>query len=404
MNRLSLRSAAGTAAFLLITSTATAACGGNASGSSANEITIGASIPLTGALASFGSFEKWGYEHAVSEVNAAGGITIDGKKLKVKLVLLDDKTDPNTTVSNMTKLITANHADAVLGSCTDSLVEPGALIADRGGVPMVTPCAATNTFAATKKWTWAWDLFFNSGELTETPFNAADELKLATNKKVAIIHSNGRNETVIGGEEWPKWAAKHGWTVTFNSSLPPDTTQFTSAVEQAKTSGADMLLSVFPPPAAIALRKQLAAAKYSPKILVMEEGGEPEAFAQALGGLANGVMVGGYWDPSFPYPGASTLRDEFEKETGQTFSQHIADTYSAAQVLLDAMGRAGSLDKKKVNAEIAKTDKTYAVGPIKFGDDHTSTIPMVQEQWQNGKNVIIAPQDRATAKVLFPLP
>jgi branched-chain amino acid transport system substrate-binding protein len=403
LNRRHISAVAGVITLLAVSGLS--ACADSSSGSSSSdEITIGASIPLTGALASFGSFQKWGYQHAVDKFNAAGGITIDGKKHKVKLLLLDDQTDPNTTVANMTKLITANHVDAVLGSCTDSLVEPGALIADRNGVPMVTPCAATNTFAATKKWTWAWDLFFNSGDLTETPFNTVDELKLTTNKKVAIIHSNGRNETVIGEQEWPKWAAKHGWTVTFNSSLAPDTTQFTSAVEQAKVSGADMLLSVFPPPSAIALRKQLAAAAYSPKILVMEEGGEPEAFAKALGNLANGVMVGGYWDPSFPYAGASSLRDEFEKETSQTFSQHIADTDTAAEVLLDAITRAGTLDKKKINAEIAKTDKTYVVGPIKFGDDHTSTIPMVEEQWQGGKNVIIAPKDRATADAVFPLP
>jgi hypothetical protein len=44
------------------------------------------------------------------------------------------------------------------------------------------------------------------------------------------------------------------------------------------------------------------------------------------------------------------------------------------------------------------------VGPIKFGADHTCTIPMVEEQWQNGKNVIVAPKDRATADVLFPMP
>jgi len=403
LNRRQISAAAGVSALLAVVGLT--GCGGSSTGSaSSDEITIGASIPLTGALASFGSFQKWGYQHAVDKFNAAGGISIDGKKRKVKLIILDDETDPNTTVANMTKLITANHVDAVLGSCTDSLVEPGALIADRNGVPMVTPCAATNTFAATKKWTWAWDLFFNSGELTETPFNTVDELKLATNQKVAIIHSNGRNETVIGDQEWPKWAAKHGWTVTFKSSLAPDTTQFTSAVEQAKATGADMLLTVFPPPAAIALRKQLAAASYNPKILVMEEGGEPEAFAQALGKLADGVMVGGYWDPSFPYPDAASLREQFEKETGQTFSQHIADTDAAAEVLLDAITRAGSLDKSKINAEIAKTDKTYVVGPIKFAADHTCTIAMVQEQWQDGKNVIIAPKDRATANVLFPLP
>jgi branched-chain amino acid transport system substrate-binding protein len=359
---------------------------------------------LSGPLASFGAFEKWGYQHAVDSANAKGGIKINGTMRKVNLVLLDDKTDPNQVVNNVTKLITQNHVDALLGSCTDSLVEPGALVADRNSVPMVTPCASTNQFAATKNWTWAWDLFFNSEQLTETPFNTVDELGLQTNKKVAIIHSNGLNETVIGGQEWPKWAAKHGWTVAYNTALPADTSQFTSAVEQAKSSGADMVLAVFPPPAAIALRKQMAAANYSPKILAIEEGGEPLAFAQALGSLANGVMVGGYWDSSFPYPGAKEIRQQFEAETKQTYSQHIADTYTAAQVLLDAFTRAGTLDKTAVNKEIGLTDQTYVVGPIKFGADHTSTLPMVEEQWQNGANVIIAPKDRATATVIFPLP
>jgi branched-chain amino acid transport system substrate-binding protein len=304
----------------------------------------------------------------------------------------------------VTKLITQNHVDALLGSCTDSLVEPGALIADRNKVPMVTGCAATNTFGPTAKWTYAWDLFFNSEQLTETPFNTVDELGLKTNKKVAIIHSNGPNETVIGDQEWPKWAAKHGWTVSFKTALAPDTTQFTSAVAKAKASGADMLLAVFPPPSAIALRKQLKAKNYSPKLMSIEEGGEPQAFSDALGKLAEGIMVGGYWDPSFPYPGASQLRTDFENETHQTFSQHIADTYTAAKILLDSMAKAGSVDKAKVNTAIGQTDATYVVGPIKFGADHTSTLPMVQTQWQGGKVVVVAPKDRATADVVFPLP
>jgi branched-chain amino acid transport system substrate-binding protein len=394
---------AATATLLLVGSAGCADASSSGSVSS-DAITIGASIPLTGSLASFGSFEKWGYQHAVSLANAAGGIKIDGKKLKVKLVVLDDQSNPNTTVNNVTKLITQNRVDAVLGSCTDSLVEPGALIADRQGVPMVTPCAATNTFGTTKKWTWAWDLFFNSDQLAETPFKTVDELGLKTNKKVAIIHSNGRNETVIGGTEWPAWAKEHGWQVVYNTALSPSTSDFGSAVQSAKASGADMLLAVFPPPAAITLRKQMKAADYTPKIITIEEGAEPEAFAKSLGNLANGVWVGGYWDPSFPYPGASRLRTRFEQQTGQTFSQHIADTDTAAQVLLDAIGRAGTLDKAAINKQIGQTDKTYAVGPIRFGADHTSTLPMVEEQWQNGRNVVIAPRNRATAKVLFPVP
>jgi branched-chain amino acid transport system substrate-binding protein len=392
----------------LALATALSACasgGGSATSSSSGPIVIGASIPLTGPLAGFGYFEKWGYQHAVSLVNSAGGIKIGSTKRKVKLILLDDQTNPNTSVNNVQQLITQDHVDALLGSCTDSLVEPGALIANRQGVPMVTPCAATNTFGVTAKWTWAWDIFFNSQNLTETPFNTADELglKSKTNSKVAIIHSNGKNENIIGTVEWPAWAKKHGWKVVYNTAVPPTQTQFTSSLQAAKAAGADMLLVVISPPGAIALRKQMVSVGYSPKILVEEEGGEPLQFAQALGKLANGVMVGGYWDPSFPFPGAKQLEQEFEAQTHQTGSQHIADTDTAATVLLQAIARAGTLDKTAVNNQIAKTNATFVAGQVKFNADHTSTLPMVEEQWQNGKNVIIAPLNRATAKVLFPL-
>jgi branched-chain amino acid transport system substrate-binding protein len=392
----------------LALATALSACGsgGGSVAASSGPIVIGASIPLTGPLAGFGYFEKWGYQHAVSLVNNAGGIKIDGVKRKVKLIILDDQTNPNTTVNNVQQLITQDHVDALLGSCTDSLVEPGALIANRMGVPLVTPCAATNTFGATAKWTWAWDLFFNSENLTETPFNTADELglKAKTNSKVAIIHSNGKNENIIGTQEWPAWAKKHGWKVVYNTAVPPTQTQFTSSLQAAKAAGADMLLVVISPPGAIALRKQMVSVGYNPKILVEEEGGEPLQFAQALGKLANGVMVGGYWDPSFPFPGAKQLEQEFEAQTHQTGSQHIADTDTAATVLLQAIARAGTLDKTAINNQIAKTNGMFVAGHIKFGANHTSTLPMVEEQWQNGKNVIIAPLNRATAKVVFPLP
>jgi branched-chain amino acid transport system substrate-binding protein len=395
---------------LAVTLSACSAAGsgsGSAAGSSSSgPIVIGASIPLTGPLAGFGYFEKWGYQHAVNQVNAAGGIKIDGVKRQVKLILLDDQTDPNTSVNNVQQLITQDHVTALLGSCTDSLVEPGALIANRMGVPMVTPCAATNTFGATANWTWAWDLFFNSNDLTETPFSTAAELglKAKTNGRVAIIHSNGKNENVIGNQEWPAWAAKFGWKVVYNTAVPPTQTQFTSSLQAAKAADADMLLVVISPPGAIALRKQMVSVGYDPKILVEEEGGEPLQFAQALGNLANGVMVGGYWDPSFPFPGAKQLMAEFEAQTGQTGSQHIADTDTAATVLLQAITRAGTLDATAINNQIAKTNGMFVAGHVQFNAQHTSTLPMVEEQWQDGKNVIVSPLNRATAKVVFPLP
>ena len=94
-------------------------------GARADDIAIGASLPLSGALAGFGSFQQWGYKRAVDEVNKAGGISIGGKKLMVKLIIRDDKTDPNATASNTETLISRDHVVAMLGSCTPALVNAG---------------------------------------------------------------------------------------------------------------------------------------------------------------------------------------------------------------------------------------------------------------------------------------
>ncbi|MGO8888109.1 MAG: amino acid ABC transporter substrate-binding protein [Streptosporangiaceae bacterium] len=380
------------------------ASGSSGTSGSSEPILIGASIPLTGGLAGFGYFEKWGYQHAVAQVNASGGISVDGVKRKVKLILLDDQTDPNATANNVLQLITQDHVSALLGSCTDSLVVPGALIAERNGVPMVTPCATTNGFASYRSWKWVWDIFFNSLDLTEAPFKMMSEDHLTTNKKIAILHSNGTAENVIGGKFWPDWAKQYGYDVTSNVAFPPTATDFTSDLQAAKAAGAQILLAIGEPPSMIAMRKQMLTIGFNPKLVVMEEGGEPLAFANALGSQANGVLVGGYWDSTFPYPGAAQIRTEFQEQTHSTYSQHIADTDAAATVLLNAIARAGSLDPAKINTAISQTSLMTVVGQVKFTAQHTYTLPMVEMQWQNGHCYVVAPADRANAKLIFPMP
>ncbi|MFL5841958.1 MAG: amino acid ABC transporter substrate-binding protein [Thermoleophilaceae bacterium] len=392
-----------------------AACGSSSksssgSGGSSNggdTIKVGASVPLSGPLAGFGSFVKWGYQNAVKEVNAAGGIQVDGKKKKVQLILLDDKTDPNTVSNNTTRLITRDKVDAMLGSCTPALVNAGALVADRNRVPLVTGCDPLGAFKSVKKWSYAWDLFFDEGELAALPLVTMKQLGLLdkTNKKLAILHDNGPDGLIVGGKILPAAAKQFGVTVANKQVFPTDATQFGSLVQKAKASGADIVFVDAVTPQAVSMRKQMAAAGFKPKVLIMEKGGEPVQFAQALGKLSDGILVGGYWDPSLPYPGAKDLAAKFEKETGNTSSQHIADSMTAAQVLFDAIKAAGTTDKAKVNAAIAKTNKTYVAGPIKFDAAHTAKLNLVEDQWQGGKAVVVGPsKDVQTGDFVYPLP
>lgn len=370
----------------------------------ADDIVIGASLPLSGPLAGFGSYLNWGYDHAIKEVNAAGGIEIDGEKRMLRLEVRDDKSNPNVVASNTETLISRDGAIAILASPTPPLVAAGGLVAERNRVPFITGAAPIESFKAIRKWKYGWDVFFWEPELGASPFKLVNDLALPTNKKIVILHDNGPDGQVVGGQAWPALAKEFGFEVVQNSGFPMDSMQFTSVIADAKASGADIMLVMSSTPQAVAIRKQMAAAGYAPKVLAMERGGEPQQYAEALGKLSDGSLAAAYWDPAWPFPGAADLPAAFEKETGQTWSRHIGTSYSVAKIMLDAIARAGSTDGDAINDELAKTDASYAVGPVKFDENHTSKLPIAQAQWQGGEVKIVWPKDMASGELIFPVP
>src|SRR5437773_7423211 len=60
---------------------APSASGGAATG----EIKLGTVLPITGAFSASGTYFQQGYQMAIDEVNAAGGVDVGGKKMQVTL-------------------------------------------------------------------------------------------------------------------------------------------------------------------------------------------------------------------------------------------------------------------------------------------------------------------------------
>jgi branched-chain amino acid transport system substrate-binding protein len=71
-----------------------------AAGASAQEIVLGYTGPLSGPPAEYGQDCLNGMDMAVKEINAAGGITVKGKKYTLKLERSDDRNDPKVAVAN----------------------------------------------------------------------------------------------------------------------------------------------------------------------------------------------------------------------------------------------------------------------------------------------------------------
>ena len=59
----------------------------------AQTVKIGAVVPLTGRYGPGGAQVRAGYEVAVEQINAAGGVSVGGKKMPLELTLLDVESD-----------------------------------------------------------------------------------------------------------------------------------------------------------------------------------------------------------------------------------------------------------------------------------------------------------------------
>jgi branched-chain amino acid transport system substrate-binding protein len=79
-------------------------------------ILIGSVEPLTGIGTAFGAPNVIGKQIAVDEINANGGILVDGKQVKLKLISEDDQAKPEQGVPLFRKLAESDKALVITGS------------------------------------------------------------------------------------------------------------------------------------------------------------------------------------------------------------------------------------------------------------------------------------------------
>ena len=74
-------------------------------------------------------------------------------------------------------------------------------------------------------------------------------------------------------------------------------------------------------------------------------------------------------------------------------------------MLVEAIRRAGSLNGEKLRDTILKMDHNTVFGAFRVDRDGTQIAhKMLLFQWQDGKKVIVWPEELAAEKVRFPTP
>jgi branched-chain amino acid transport system substrate-binding protein len=315
-------------------------CGAGGGGSS-QPIVFGADLPLTGALGRFGELLQLGYTTAVHQVNGQGGIDVGGTKRTVKLVVLDDGSDPQKASQNTNTLILQDGAAAILGSVTPPQSIAIGQVAEARHIPMFTisPIRAFIGGAPQGGWKYSWAMLFDELQMTRLQFQTMDTV--ASDKKVALFTDQEQDGQTMGAL-WEKAAPANGYQIAYHASFPVGTTDYSDFVRKAQAAGADVLISQMEPPDAIALWKQMKALNWKPKAAFMEKSANTTAWYQGLGADAGGTSVSSWWAASLGYPDTTFALDHFGKAVhGNVEMGQATAGYTQVEVLADALHRAG---------------------------------------------------------------
>jgi branched-chain amino acid transport system substrate-binding protein len=373
-------------------------------------IRIGASLSQTGAYAKLGQNQLRGYQLCLKQANGKGGVL--GRKLE--LVFEDDRSQAPVAVRIYEKLITQDKVDAVLGPYSSPITEAVANVTEKYRMPMIAANAATTSI-------------FRKGRKFVFMLNSAAEVFLEG--LIDIAAKQGLKTVAVVNEDtlFPKATAqgtmelakRRGLQVVLAASYPKGTTDFTPLLRKVAVAKPDVIAAATYFDDAVAITRGLKALDINPKMYGVTVGGDLPKFHEILGHDAEFVYGGSQWLAELvtlragglipiarQYPGAAEFVAAHEKEfPGAGISYQTAAGYGACQILVEAIKQAGSMDGGRIRDAILKRNTPTAYGAFKVDEGGFQTAhKMVTFQWQDGKKVIVWPEELAPERPRFPTP
>jgi hypothetical protein len=126
---------------------------------------------------------------------------------------------------------------------------------------------------------------------------------------------------------------------------------------------------------------------YKPKVVIAERAALMYTDVTSWGGdLPWGIACLIQWHPTIKAKGIGnttpvSLDKRWKAATGQPTYQTVGPGYCQIQILVDAIERAGTLDKEKVNTAIGETDMMTIYHRVKYDKFQFSRMPICYGQW-----------------------
>ena len=366
---------------------------------------------------------------AVGEINAAGGVTVNGEKRMLEVAALDIRDAapgvpvPEALLGIEKLILEEKPAAIVVGPFRSEALIAGMDLIAKYKVPMLgtiamSPGSEKKLKENPEKYKYVFRTCLNAVYLVKYLAGMMGDINASFGfNKVYVMHQDVAWARATADIVKKMYFDKAGWEVIEQEAYPTGTSDFSSALMKARAKGAQVIMPIFDMPQSGILVKQWNSMKV-PALMAgfispLAGSGAWKTFDAKIGGAINCIFEVGSALPSAKIPASVEFYNKYERLYGKEIQagHGPAPAYESVYILAAAIERANSLDPDAIVAELEKTDRKGIMGRIKyddghqaiFGNDPAETAVGAVFQWgKDGKRRIVFPATIAETKIQLP--
>lgn len=335
-------------------------CSGENKGADGDVIKLGGLAPLTGNYAEYGKGFQIGFQKAIDEINAKGGV--NGHKFEIEIK--DTQGDAVVSSNMATNFAEDESVMAILGDFTSGACKANAEIVDRYGIVQLSPTASAPDYANMSEYCFS----IMGRQDAEAPYLAKYILgKYLGVKNIAVIRVDS-DWGLSCYENFMVQAEKEGMNVTAEKYAAGEK-DFSSLITKMRSIDPDVLVVMDQGDAVAAIFNQADAAGWDIQHVALGPGTSEQLISQLT--TPDNLIV---TSPFFFDENNAELTawaESFEKEAGFKPTIHPACAYDCVYLIANAVERIGDgeITRDAIQQALAESENEGITGALNFTPD-----------------------------------
>lgn len=364
--------AVGVATALVLSSAACAKTNSGTSGSS--EIPIGADIELSGPASVQGQAYQNALKMIASEINKKG-LQVNGQTKKIKLIVKDNKSDPNESLTVAKGLIDNDKVAAIIGGGASPTTMSIVKTVEADKVPLVSMGSSGDIVnpIADRKY-----IFKTPANTPVTASVMMQRFQRLGIKRVAVLSVDNAYGDA-GLSAWQDLQSQGKVKIVKSEKFNDTAKDLTVQVTNLTDANPDAIIVWAIPPQASYAAEAIKSAKYDPGKVYFDTGAGAELFVKGAGADAEGmfmvhsrVLAGDQITATTPAAQAEkTFFTDYTRQYGN-FSGFAPFAADALTAIADAISKSGQDDRESIrnaleNLQFDGANGTYAFSSQNHG-------------------------------------